>query len=261
MVIIKYKKAQEDVAGGHMLVVIGFIILVLGTFTLMGIIKKETDISSNLEDTAECYTSIIGSMFSSKETKVKCPLTYYKIYKKSIKELKDGKEVESELIKDFSLTDKKINELFMKLMGNCLQNSGGVNSKAFSRGWLSSSVVCLQCYNIEFDKDVGVSFKGLREYIENTKVPSSDKKFIELFTKDEAHKEDWINYGINNDLLPGKYESAINSGDIYTVAFIGIKEGTTSALLDARIIGREDTYFVYAAPQDKFNKICDRYVN
>ena len=156
-------------------------------------------------------------------------------------------------------TDK----LFAKLMGECLQMGGGVNSKAFSRSWLQSSKVCLECSSIEFDKNIGKnSFSGFRDYLEKNKVSGTDKKYSDFFTKDESHKESWINFGSDNGLMPGKYGKTIDANEIYSVFFIGVKQGTINAVAwDHKLFDREDTYFVYAAASDKSNGVCDRKVN
>lgn len=258
---IKSKKGQEE--GGGFSTAIGLAILVVAVIILVPLIYRQIAFTSDLSEATSCYTSIVGSILSSEETRAKCPIRDYIVSNSLIKENKDGKIKEVDIVKSFSASDDKVNELFAKLIGSCLQMGGGINSKAFSRSWLSSSTVCLECSNIKFDKDVAKSsFIGLREYLENNNVPGKDKKYVDILTKDEAHKEDWIKYGIEKEIIPGKSNYPVEKNNIYTVFFIGIKEGTASAIaFNGRLIGREDTYFVYAATQENFNKICDRKVN
>lgn len=258
---IKNKKGQEE--GGGFSTAIWLVILVVSIVIFVPLLYKQEAFASDLSESTACYASIVGSVLSSEETRAKCPIKDYTISSRIIHETKDGKTKESGIVKDFSANDAKVNEVFAKLMGSCLQTGGGVNSKAFSRRWLSSSTVCLECSNIQFDKEVArSSFSGLRDYLEKNNVPGKDKKYADFFTKDQSHKEDWVNYGIKNDVIPGKYEYSIEKNNVYTIFFIGIKEGTASAIaFNGRLIGREDTYFVYAATQENFNKICDRKVN
>jgi len=255
------KKGQEE--SGGFSTAIWLIILVVSIVIFVPLLYKQQAFASDLSEATACYTSIIGSILSSEETRAKCPIKDYRVYNNRITQTKGSKISKSDIVKDFSATDNKVNELFAKLMGSCLQMGGGVNSRAFSRRWISSSTVCLECSNIKFDKEVArSSFSSLRDYLEKNNVPGKDKKYIDFFTKDQAHKEDWINYGIKNEIVPGKYEYPIEKNNIYTIFFIGIKEDTASAVaFDGRLIGREDTYFVYAATQENFNKICDRKVN
>lgn len=260
--LIKNRKAQEAESGGFS-TAIWFVLLVIGLAILILLIWKELAFGQELSESAACYTSIVGSMLSSEETRAKCPIKDYLAQNKVIKEFKDGKQIDSAIVKDFSLDDKKVSELFAALMKDCLKKGGGVNSRAFSRTWFSSSTVCLECSNVEFDKSIAkATFSGLRKYLENNKIPGSDKKYVEVFTRDDLHKEDWIYYGIENDLLSAKYDAALEKDQIYTVFFIGIKEGTASAVaLGRRLIGREDVYYVYTATQENFNKVCERKVN
>ena len=259
---IKSKKGQEE--GGGFSTAIGLVILVVAVIIIVPLIQRQTAFASDLSEATACYTSIVGIPGASGETGAKCPIRDYVVYNNRVTETKDGKTSDSDIVKYFSADENKVYELFAKLIGSCLQKGGGVNSNAFSRSSLGSTV-CLECSNIKFDNNVAkVSFNGLREYLENNKMPGKDKKYVDVFTKDEAHKEDWINYGQQKDreLIPGKYGYPIEKNNIYTIFFIGIKEGRVPAIaLNLRLIGREDTYFVYAATQENFNKICDRKVN
>lgn len=254
---IKGKKAQDE-GGTGISQATWLALIVVAIIILIPVIYKETAVASDLTDTAACYASLL-----SPDSTAKCPIVDYTIYKSLLQETKDGKTKESEIVKSFTASEDKINQLFTKLMGNCLQMGGGANSAAFSRNFLTSSKVCLECSNIRFDSEVSsASFGGLRDYLEKSNVPGTDKKYAERFTRDQAHREDWINYGIQNELLPGKYSNTIDKDKTYTLFFLGIKEGTATAVLwNWRLIGREDTYFVYASTQDNFNKICDRKVN
>ena len=259
--LIWNKKGQEEEGGFSTAIWLAIIVVALIIF--VPFIYKQETFASQLSETAACYASIAGSIFSSEESVAKCPIRDYNVYNNIVKETKDGKTKDSDIVKDFSATDDKVYELFAKLMGSCLQMGGGVNSNAFGRRWLSSSTVCLECSNVKFDNEITQpAFGVLRDYLEKTNVPGKDKKYAELFTKNQQHKEDWVNYGVANGLIPGKITDLIEKKNIYTIFFIGIKEGTASAIaFNWRLIGREDTYFVYAAPQENFNKICDRKVN
>ena len=259
---IQSKKGQAAEGGGYS-TAIWLAILVVAIVIIVPFIHEEEIFASQLSEDAACSVSIAGTPGSSGETGAKCPIRDYTVYNSRVTETKEGKTSDSEIVKDFSAGENKVYELFAKLMGSCLQRGGGVNSGVFSRSWFSSSTVCLECSNIRFNKDVAKdSFNGLREYLENNNAPGKDKKYADFFTKDEAHKDDWINYGRAKVLIPGNYGYSIEKNNIYTIFFIGVKEGTASAIaFNGRLIGREDTYFVYAAPQENFNKICDRKVN
>ena len=258
---IQNKKGEEE--GGGISWAIGLAILVVAIIIFVPLIYKEQIFASELSEDAACYASIAGSILSSGETGAKCRIRDYTVYNNRVTETKESKISDSDLVKDFSAGENKVYELFAKLMGSCLQKGGGVNSRAFTRSWFASSTVCLECSNVIFDKNVAKdSFNGFRDYIENNNVPGKDKKYADVFTKDEAHKDDWINYGRAKVLIPGNYGYPIEKNNVYTIFFIGIKEGTASAIaFNGRLIGREDTYFVYAATQENFNKICDRKVN
>lgn len=253
---IKGKKAQDE-GGTGISQATWLALIVVAIIVLIPIIYKETAVASELTDTAACYASLL-----SPDSTAKCPIVDYTIYSNLLQETEDGKTKESEIVKSFTASEDKINELIAKLMGECLQMGGGVNSAAFSRNWLASKV-CLECSNIRFDNEVkAASFGGLRDYLEKNNVQGKNKKYAEYFTRNQDHREDWINYGIQNELIPGKYSDMIDKDKTYTVFFLGVKEGTATAVLwNWRIFGREDVYFVYAATQDNFKNVCDRKVN
>lgn len=252
---IRGKKGQDEGGTGFSQAT-WLALIVIGIVVFIPVIINEKAVASDLTDTAACYASLL-----SPDSTAKCDIVDYTIYKNVLQETKDGKTKEAEIVKGFSASEDKINELFAKLMGSCLQMGGGVNSRAFSRNWLASKV-CLECSNVRFDSEVaGISFGGLRDYLEKNNVPGTDKKYADRFTKDSSHKEDWINYGIQNELAPGKYSYTIDKDKTYTIFLLGIKEGTAWALADTRLFAREDTYFVYASTQENFNKVCDRKVN
>jgi|GEM_PF-4472594 hypothetical protein len=257
--MVKNKKGQEESPG--IPTAIWLAILVIAIIIFVPFIYRQQLFASQLSEDTTCYTSIVGVPGESGETGAKCPIKDYIIYNNRGTEIKESKTKDLDIVKDFSANDNKIYELFAKLMGNCLQRGGGVNSRAFGRGW-TQGTVCLECSNIKFDKEVVQNtFGGMREYMENNNVPKLNKKYIDAFTKSELTKEDWINYGKNKNLIPGKIGEPIDKDKIYTIFFMGVKEGTLAALADARLFSREDTYFVYAATQENFNKICDRKVN
>lgn len=255
---------MEEEAGGFPQV-IGLIILVVGTITLVILIGNETLFAKEAGKYGLCYSSIIESYFSTEETTTKCPVTHYKVYSKSIKETLgySASETDSKIIKDFFATNNKVNELFVKLMGSCLQTGGGLDSRAFSRALGTSSIVCLECSTVEFDREIQQDFfEGLREYLDKTKIPNSDKTYVNTLTKDDEHKEAWIDFGFANNIVPNQYSYQIKKDEIYGIFFVGIKQGTASALIKKRnIFDRDDTYFVYVAPLDKLNNLCDRKVN
>ena len=257
---MKNKKGQEE-SGTH--VPFGLIILLVATLLLIYLVYKETKLASDVGETTACYTSIIGSMFKTEEATNQCPVTDIKIFNDKVEETKKGKTKKSEIVTDFSTTDRNVNELFAKLMGQCHQMGGGAYSKAFSRTWFTSTRKCLECFNVEFDKSVSADFfTGLREYLEENKVAGMDKKYDENLTKNAAHKQDWINYGIEQNIIPGKYEQQIKKDEKYTIFFIGIKQGTAEAATKWNFLYREDTYYVYVAPQYKFtNQICEKVAN
>lgn len=253
---IRGKKAEEE--GGIGISQATWLALILiAIIILVPVIYKETAFASELTDTAACYASLL-----SPDSTAKCPIVDYTIHKNLLQETKDGKIKDSAIVNGFSASEDKINELFAKLMGNCLQMGGGVNSRSFSRNWLASTV-CLECSNVRFDSEVpSSSFWGLRDYLEKNNVPGTNKKYAEKLTRDQAYREDWINYGIQNELAPGNYGYTIDKDKTYTIFFLGIKEGTATAVLwNWRLIGREDTYFAYASTQDNFNKVCNSKVN
>ncbi len=255
---ITNKKGQEE--GGSFSTAVWLAVLVLAIIIIVPLIYREQAFASELSENTACYTSIAGMIGSSGETGAKCPIKYYTAYNSRITETKEGKTTDTNIVKDFSAGENKVNELFAKLMGNCLQEGGGVRSKAFGRNWLSSTA-CLECSNINFDKDTAKdSFGDLRKYLEENNAPGKIKKYVELFTKDENAKNDWIDYGKGNNILPGKYENIILKNNIYTIFFIGIKSGTIANAANKKLFG-DDTYFVYAATQENFNKVCERKVN
>ena len=258
--IISNKKGQEE--SGGFPTAIGLGLLAVGAVVLILLVKQETLFASDLGDAAACYTSIIGSMFSSEETTTKCPVANYEILSNGVKETKNGKTRDSDKVKDFSTTDSKINELFAKLMGECIQMGGGVNSKAFSSSLLEGTV-CLKCSNIEFDRSIGkYSFSGLREYLEKNNAPGKDKKYADIFNNNNDHKEAWIDFSDKNNLIPAKYGKTIDASQLYSVFFIGIKEGNAKGLFwDFKLFDRQDTYFVYAATADKAHEVCNKEVN
>ena len=255
--------------GGGFPQAIGLIILVVGTIAMVYLVGNETLLAKEAGKYGLCYSSIIESYFSTEETTTKCPITHYKVFSKKIEEsLGDsGTESDSKIVKDFSATDVKINELFAKLMGNCLQTGGGLNSKAFSRAWLkpldSKTTVCLECSTVEFEREIKQQyFQGLREYMEKTTAPNSDKKYLDILSEDEKNKNAWLDYGFANNLIPNEYSYKMSRDEIYGVFFVGVKETTVSGVIKrSGWTEREDNYFVYTAPLDKLNSFCDRKVN
>ena len=259
--LINNKKGQEEGSEGFS-TALWLVILVIGVIIIVLFIPKEISLAGQLSEDAICYNSLRGSVFSSEELVAKCPVKEYIVYGDSLKERKDGKLADSDLVKDFSAGDNKVNELFAKLMGKCLQRGGGVNSNIFGRKWLTSGTICLECAQVEFDRTTTKdNFPKLHEYLETTNAPGDKKKYIDYLSKDAEHKEDWINFGFKYDLIPGKYEYSIVKDNIYSVFFIGIKESTVKALYKGKLLDREDVYFVYTSNQENVGKICDRKVN
>tara|TARA_Y100000031_G_scaffold155097_1_gene204747 strand:+ start:72 stop:740 length:669 start_codon:yes stop_codon:yes gene_type:complete len=218
---------------------------------------------SDIGDKTSCQISLVKLKYSEEEIAANCVPRDFKIYNNKVVEIKDGKSEDSEIVKDFTLGDDQVNELFAKLIGKCLEMGGGINSEAFGRSLLAETTACLECSSVEFDKSVNVdSFVGLREYLEENKVPGIDQKYSEFFTKDENHREDWIVFGDKKDLIPGKYEYPLRKNEIYTVFFLGIKESFAHAIgYEGKFFSRDDVYFVYAATQDKANEVCGKIVN
>lgn len=255
------KKGEGEEGGSGIPPVVWLILLALSLVLFVPFIYEQVVFGNQLSESSICYTSIIGLPLSSAESRAKCPIREITIMSDSVQELKDDKTKKLDIVNGFRANDEQVNELFAKLMGQCLQSGGGLNSKAFARQW-TYGIVCLECANVRFDKDIPKSsFTGLREYLEQNKVQGKDKKYSELFTKDESNRQDWVDFGIENELIPGKNGYSMQKDNTYTVFFAGLKEGTASALFSGRIFAREDTYFVYVAQNDKYTQVCKRIVN
>lgn len=260
--MLNNKKGQE-IAGISFWELLGLVLLIAGMVILFLLVPKYTAFGSELSEDTACTNSIAGSYISGEERIAKCPIKEYIAANNALFELKERKKQKSEIVKEFSANTNKVNELFTKLMLKCLQKGGGVNSRAFSRGWTWTSTICLECATVSFDTDVAQSsFQGFRAYLESNTPTNSKNKYIELFARDQDHKDAWIDYGVKNDFLPGKISDSIEKNNIYSVFFIGVKESTLKALaVKWSILDRDDDYFVYAAPQENFNGKCDRKVN
>ncbi|MBI2658674.1 hypothetical protein HYX05_01045 [Candidatus Woesearchaeota archaeon] len=71
----KSKKGQEE--GGGFSTAIGLVILVVAVIIIIPLIQRQTAFASDLSEATACYTSIVGSILSSEETRAKCSIRDY----------------------------------------------------------------------------------------------------------------------------------------------------------------------------------------
>jgi len=263
--MIKNKRGDEEATAIPWGLLLGILLVLAGGFFLGKWTISRAEASEKFGESTLCSLSIAGSILSSEEMRAKCPIREFTVSKSALLEKTGQKTGASKYIKDFSTSNAKVNELFARLLFECSRNGGGPNSKAFSRQWHTgisgTQTVCLECATVSFDNDAKLPFTGLREYLEENEFSDSKKKYSDYLTKDESHKSDWINFGIDNELSPGKQAAQLATDKMYAVFFMGIKQSTSAALAKFKLISREDTYYVYAAPSEKYNEICQRKVN
>lgn len=216
------------------------------------------------------------SLFEGKGI-ARCPIDDVVIYSNKV-EIKYGEQEKYELLAEKKTsTNEMANDALAKLLLTCLQRGGGLNSRAFARNsWFDKSIVCAECAQITIGKDVSGTITGLAGYLNANKPKGgiSDKKYIELLTKNEQHREAYLEFGARTELVPSKSTIAFEfiPGNDYTAFFVGIKKGSadkwwgkftavvTGDFIKA-VVGNSDTYYSYIGKPSRLGDVCEKKVN
>lgn len=254
-------------------IVVGLIILLAG----IAVFAPLTHLVINFFKSGGSASLCTLSLFEGKGI-ARCPIDDVVIYSDKVEIKYGGKDKEEILAEKGSRSKTEMaNEALGKLLLTCLQRGGGLNSRAFARsGWFNKDIVCMECAQITISKDVSGTITGLAGYL-NTNKPKggiSDKKYIELLTKNEQHREAYLEFGEAAELNPSKSTVAFEfiPGNDYTAFFVGIKKGSASkwwGKLTAvftgdfikAVVGNSDTYYAYIAKPGKLGKVCEKKVN
>ncbi len=213
---------------------------------------------------SSCTLSLLNG-----EGTAKCPVDQVNIFKNKI-EINGKKSIDA----GNSGTQIMAKEAIAKLLVSCLSRGGGYNSRSFSReNTFPNEIVCLECFDVKIDGNVG-NIEGLTDYLRDTKSQSSvtDKKYLEVLTRDQEHLEAYIEYGTARHLAPPTGTFILKPNKEYVIYFMGIKQGKVNAfwswLKDIKdleffraFLGNNDAYFTYLVESDRLNGVCDRKIN
>mgnify|MGYP001579731585 CR=1 FL=1 len=205
----------------------------------------------------------------------RCPIDDVVIYSDKV-EIKYGEQEKYELLAEKKTsTNEMANEALAKLLLTCLERGGGLNSRAFaSSGWFNKYIICMECAQITINKDVSGNIMGLAGYL-NTNKPKggiSDKKYIELLTKNQNHLKGYMEFGNGMELTPSDVAFEFVPGNDYTAFFVGIKKGSASKWFSrfkaavsgdfiGAVVGKSDTYYSYIGKPSALGKVCEKKVN
>ncbi len=224
-------------------------------------------------DASVCTLSLFGGKGIAR-----CPIDDV-IISEEIVEIKYGARDESEEegyetlmeIENFDNPQEMVNEAFAKLLLGCLNRGGGLNSRSFSRNnWFASQVVCLECSGINLEDGADVSGLAFHMNDKKPKGAISDKKYIQLLTRDDQQLRAYNEFGTQRGLWP-QNTATLTSGIEYTLFFIGFKKGGfgetlsnfwSAITLDIKgIFENSDTYFAYITESRKLGEVCPKKVN
>ncbi len=268
-------KGKKGGASWGGVIVVGLILLIVATIVFAPLVYFVTGFFKSGGSASLCTLSL----FEGKGI-ARCPIDDVVIYSDKV-EIKYGEQKKYELLAEKKTsTNEMANEALSKLLLTCLQRGGGLNSRAFARnGWFDKSIVCMECAQITIDKDVSKAtgtITGLAGYLNANKPKGgiSDKTYIQLLTKNEQHREAYLEFGARTELVPSKLTPAfefIPKND-YTAFFVGIKKGSadkwwgkfTAAITGdfiKAVVGNSDTYYSYISKPSQIGKVCEKKVN
>jgi len=258
--------------------VMTLIIMGLAAVALSFIVPVVTNIIKGQGGSAACAVALYGE----KGVGDNCPIEDAEIFDNRLK-------IRDKVVLEKRSEDEDFpKEALTRLLRNCLGRGGGVNSRAFTRDeWFGQSEVCLECYRLTIDADAGekiyvdvggiieekFGIKGFTGYLSgNGPKGSSDEKYIDILTKNEIHKEAYMEYGRGRDLSPSKGTFTFTSGEDYTVFFVGLKKGSADNIFGrawkgvkgdvlGAVLGTSDTYFAYISESGNLKNACERKVN
>ena len=251
-------------------IVIGLILLLAG----ITVFAPLTNMVINFFKSGGSASLCTLSLFEGKGI-ARCPIDDVVIYSDKV-EIKYGEQEKYELLAEKKTsTNEMANEALAKLLLTCLERGGGLNSRAFARsGWFNKDIICMECAQITINKDVSGNIMGLAGYL-NTNKPKggiSDKKYIELLTKNEKHLLAYMEFGKAAVLTPSDVAFEFLPRNDYTVFFVGIKKGDiktwwgkitslfTGDFIGA-VVGKSDTYYSYIGKPRALGNVCEKKVN
>jgi len=213
------------------------------------------------------------SLFEGKGL-AKCPIDDVIIYDDRVEIKKEHETEYGKLMEKGSRAkDEMAKEALAKLLGSCYDRGGGHGSRAFSRNsWFSSEGVCLECSNIVIDDSAG-NINGLTDYLEKNKPKgiTSKKTYMEILTKDNTHRDAYMNYDLDAELSPQSEDFTFRQGEDYTIFFIGRKAAKITNLFNKfkhavegdvfSLFKNSDTYFTYIIKSSELGIACKRKVN
>ncbi|MEK6946271.1 MAG: hypothetical protein AABX32_01580 [Nanoarchaeota archaeon] len=250
-----------------MAIIIGFVLLAAGIVLFFFPFTLEAgQFIEQGGDSASCSLSLIGGTGA-----INCPISNVAVLKDEVK-LNDKKFID----RNSKSTDDMAKEAISRLLVNCLNTGGGYNSRAFSsENYIFRESVCIECSKINIDSSAG-EISGLTQYVrDTTSNVRSDKKFLEVLTRDPEHLKGYMLYGDGLGLAPAKTTFVFRPGQEYTVFFIGMKKGyiTSSVKTAADLVTSggasilealfltQDSYYAYVTESQNIPNVCDRLVN
>jgi hypothetical protein len=258
---MKNKKGFEVTIG----VLITVILIGVALFILFPVVSTISAYMSTGGEEAVCMLSLIGGA-----NKARCPVEQVAILPDSV-EIKKPGETKGQVLKPSVQNSANFNkEMMARLLKNCMDKGGGVNSKAFSRENVKDPEnVCLQCYTVEIKSSAQID--GILPYLSATKSPRG-RLYLDELTIDDAHKKAYILYGTVRSFAPSNSEPTMRSGTQYTIFFIGQKKGAIPAFIETATsipeygIGKaflqnNDAFFSFVTESSKIGETCQRLVN
>ncbi len=255
---------MKKAVGFGMTIVVSLLLLAIGFLLFVSAFGGNIlDFITRSGDTSACKISL----FSGRSAE-KC-LEEAKIFSDKVEV--NGKDF---MKKGDESTQDMAKEALAKMLVMCLSKGGGYNSKSFTvENWVSTERVCLQCYTVTLDNDVG-RVTSFTDYLKDTKIKGfiPEKKYLEALTRDAQHLKAYMEYGMGLDLAPSQGTFEFKPNQNYIVFFIGFKSGYLTSGKDrllagvsgdflTLVFGAQDTYFAYIAESSKLKNACDRLVN
>ena len=273
-------RSKKGAEGFGMAIVVTLVLIAVGVILFYPFISAMASYIKGGGSEAACTLSLFKG-----EGTAKCPIDEVKIFDDQVRtydekvnlenaDKSDGKKfVDRNKIKN-RLTNDMANEAFAKLLEICLRRGGGYDSRAFSsETYIADETVCLECFNVYIDETAG-EIKDLTDYLRETKVKgiSSDKKYLDILTKDDSHLRAYMEFGLEKGLAPSESTFVFEPKKYYTIFFIGVKKGKLTKkwekIKDAATLDflnlffeEHDKYFTYIVESNRLGEVCKRKVN
>lgn len=249
--------------------VAGMLLLLVGVALFTPVVGIITEFISGQGDSVVCTISITG------DGTARCPVNNLEIKEKKTEI--NGKTS----IKIGSRTKEQLaQEAIAKELRKCITKGGGLNSRAFEqRSWFGSTVVCLECATVNFDKDFSSAvprISNFETYLESTSIPTNKEvTYLKSLTLDDGHKEAYLAVGGAKEakLWPSLNRHTIDTSNSYSIFFVGFKRSSVGSfvnrvwsldfggLFNKYLGSNQDAFFAYLAESNDISKLCEVKIN